>query len=294
MQGHDWNDLKYLLVLHRTGKLSQAGRVAGVSETTVARRIRAFEQSLGIGLFVRTASGRYQATDCGRQIISHAETVERENTAIGESAGHFADRVTGVVRISSVAVIINRLLVPELARLRQQHPDLTIELTPDARNADLSKREADLAIRFSRPISGGLQTRTRKLGALAFGIFGPASASPDEIGAMGWIGYDEAHSALPQARWIETALARAGSPRIALRVADAETALEAAASGLGKTVLPIWVASADRRLQPVEAGKAPPLPVRDVWLLSHQDQSARSSVSVVKDWLSGLAWDRGR
>ena len=77
MQGHDWNDLKYLLALHREGKLTQAGRTLGVSETTVARRIKTLEQSLGTILFLRSANGRYEPTDTALHILTHAETVNR-------------------------------------------------------------------------------------------------------------------------------------------------------------------------------------------------------------------------
>jgi DNA-binding transcriptional LysR family regulator len=288
MQEHNWNDLRYLLALHRTGSLKDAGRSVGTSETTIARRIRSFERVLGTTLFIRTTTGKYEATDTGLAIIDHAEAVEQENIAIWERVGDIAERLTGVVRISSVPIIVNRLLVPNLAYLVQRHPNLTIELVPDSRNVDLTQREADLAIRFSRPTMGGYQTKAQKLGVLGFGAFGPSTASLEEIGALGWIAYDEAHAGLPQARWLALTLASTEVTRAPLRVSDAETALEAVACGLGKTILPISVARADRRLRGIPTDGAPPPPVRDVWLLSHVHQSVRSSVTAVKNWLTEL------
>lgn len=288
MQDHNWNDLRYLLALHRTGKLKDAGRSVGASETTIARRIRSFERSLGTSLFIRTTTGKYEATDTGLAIIDHAEAVEQENIAIRERVGDIAERLTGVVRISSVPIIVNRLLVPNLADLLQRHPNLTIELAPDSRNVDLTRREADLAVRFSRPTMGGYQTMAQKLGALEFGVFGPSAKSPEEIGELGWIAYDDAHASLPQARWLELTLGLAEASRAHMHVSDAETALEAVACGLGRTILPISIAQSDGRLRVIPTDGAAPPPVRDVWLLSHVNQSARSSVTAVKGWLADL------
>lgn len=290
MQSHDWNDLKYLLALYRTGKLRQAGRAVGASDTTVARRIRALEQATGTPLFLRSAAGRYEPTDAALQILRHAEAIELENLAIGERFGRIGARVAGSVRVSSVPIIVNRILVPNIAALIRRHPELTVDLVPAPDNLDLSKREADLAVRFARPATGGLRTKAQKLGELAFGGYAPAAIAVDKSESLGWITYDEASSELPQARWLEEAATGAAGRRAGLRVADAGTALEAVASGLGKTLLPRAIADADRRLRALALDHDPTLPVRDVWLLSHVDQTARSSVRAVKDWLTGLPW----
>lgn len=183
-------------------------------------------------------------------------------------------------------MIVNRILVPGLGALRAAQPDLTVALVPEARNLDLTKREADLAVRFSRPVQGGLSTRAQKLGALEFATYCAAAVAPADEEALAWIGYDDAHSGLPQARWIEAEAADAG----ALRVADAETALEAVASGLGKSILPVAACRGDARMRRIPQRHAAGKLARDVWLLSHAGQAARSPVAVVKAWLVGLDW----
>src|SRR5262245_16964047 len=115
MQEHDWNDLRYALSLHRAGSLASAGRLLGVDETTVARRLKALEQSLRARLFVKNGSGRYEATEIGLAVIDKAETIERENALIGETVGRFNNRLFGTVRITSVPMIVNRVLVPRLS-----------------------------------------------------------------------------------------------------------------------------------------------------------------------------------
>lgn len=290
MRSHDWNDLKYLLALYRTGKLKAAGHAVGASETTVTRRIKALEQELGASLFLRGAMGRYEPTDTAVQILSHAETVELENLAIQEKSSESTHRVTGTVRISSVPIIVNRVFVPNLATLTRRHPHLTIELMPASDNLDLSKRETDLAVRFARPSVGGLRTKAQKLGEMTFGAYVAKSVAPERFETLGWITYCETRSELPQARWLEAATTRSSEAPTRLKVADADTALEAVASGLGKSLLPRAVAEVDPRLRTLSLASDTALPVREVWLLAHVDQASRSSIIAVKEWLTGLLW----
>lgn len=289
MQNHDWNDLKFFLALYRAGKLKEAARTLGVSETTVTRRIRELEQSLETKLFLRSANGRYEPTDEALQILTFADTIEAGNTAIRAISGKSSDHVAGCVRISSVPIIVNRFLVPNLAALKGIHPLLTIELVPTSSNLDLSKREADLAVRFARPLTGGLRTKAQKLGEMSFAAYAARSISPDQRETLGWITYDDAHSDLPQARWLST-IARSPELRATVRVADSETALEAVAQGLGKTLLPCAIADQDSRLQALKPEKGASYPDREVWLLTHVDQTSRLSIAAAKDWLSGLGW----
>lgn len=288
MQDFVWDDLRYLLALHRTGTLAGAGRQLSVSETTVARRIRAFERALGAGLFLRSDPGRYGPTDVARVLLAHAETVEGEVIALRERLGQMAGRLAGVVRVSSVPVIINRILIPHIGRLAGPHPDLVIELVPQSRNVDLTRREADLAVRFARPARGGLAVKAQKLGSLEFAVFGPATTPAGAEDTLAWIGYDDGGAALPQARWIERL--RAGRRPGPVRVADLASAQEAVAQGLGKSLLPIAAGRGDARLRALAMAASQRTLTRDVWLLSHAGDDARPAVAAAKDWLAGLPW----
>ncbi len=289
MQDYSWNDLKYLLALARAGTLNAAGRQTGVSETTVARRLKILAGKVGISLFTRSASGRFELTEKGHRIFELAERVERENLQIQDAIGNLGDRLFGVVRITSVPLIINRFLVPHLGRFRDIYPGITIELVAESRNLDLRKREADLAVRLARPATGGLQIKAKKLGTLVFALYGPASMPLKRIHTLPWIGYEDQQAGLPQARWLAAAIQRSAMAEDPLRVSDVETALEAVAAGLGRSVLPRVIASQDPRLQQLSDEDQNPPPQRDVWLLSHADEGRRS-VSVTKDWLSQIPW----
>lgn len=289
MQGHDWNDLKYLLALSREGKLARAGGSLRVSETTVARRLKALEQSLGTTLFIRGANGRYEPTDAALQILTHAEMIEANNAAIEKISGESANDLTGSVRISAVPIIVNRFLVPNLNALTRLHPRLTIELVPASGNLDLNKREADLAVRFARPSDGGLRTMARKLGELSFAPYVASFIPPDQYHDLAWITYDAEHGDLLQARWLENA-AKSSENCANLKIADAETGMRAVLEGIGKTLLPTAIASGDPRLREISSEDDTRYPAREVWLLSHVDQTSRLSIKAAKDWLVGLKW----
>ncbi len=130
----------------------------------------------------------------------------------------------------------------------------------------------------------------RRIGDLEFAVFGPGPLSDQECRSLSWIGYDDDHSGLPQARWLRTIMNGPKQRQSFLKVADLETAIEAVAGGLGKSVLPRCVADTDPRLCRLPGPVAPPLPLRDVWLLSHSDHLARAAIAAVKDWLVGLSW----
>lgn len=288
MQDFDWNDLKYLLALQRAGTFSDAGRLTGVDETTVSRRLRRLEASLGAALIVKGGHGRHNLTEAAVEVLDQVERVEHETVAIRERLGLYSDKVAGTVRISSVPFIINRILIPNISVLQRLNPDLNVELVPEAKNVDLTKREADLAIRFSRPDRGGLDVKARKLADMAFDVFCAADLPPADETGLPWVGYDETNVSLPQARWTEAFRTAGGDRSAGLRVADLDSALEATWRGYGKSVLPKVVCDADDRFRRMPGYRQDM--TRPVWLLSHDSQAHRRAVIVAKEWLSSLPW----
>ncbi len=290
MQDHDWNDLKYLLAIHRTGSFAQAARHMGVDETTVARRLKRLEHDLNCLLLTRLGQGRYELSDAALAVLEYAERIEVDQFALRETLGIVSNRVAGHVRLSSVPFLINRVLIPALAKLTQLHPDVTLDLVPDSRNVDLTKREADLAIRFSRPSEGGLSVKSRKLGDMQFAVFCASHVPQEEIDQLEWCGYDDANASLPQARWVRTLGSVAGQTISNVRVADLETAIETVATGRGKTALPVEICSRDKRLQQLpDVGQSLSM-TRPIWLLSHDTQTHRPAIKAVKTWLNQLSW----
>src|SRR3954453_9686357 len=163
-----WDDLRYLLAVHRQGSHKRAARVLAVNPTTVSRRLTALEQELNAKLFVRTPD-RLQATPAALALLARAERIEAGGLASRRELEGTDLRLEGPLRVSAGDGIINHVIVPALERLLAAHPALTIELVAEPRLADLARREADVAIRLVRPREPALLAR--RLGEMRFGIF---------------------------------------------------------------------------------------------------------------------------
>ena len=284
MQPNNWNDLRVLLAVKRGQTLGAAARQLHVDDTTVSRRLAALQSELGARLVERHGHNRLMLTEVGEAVVRQAEAIEHRFELVREIVSHGED--TGTVRVTSVAILTNRLFVRAVPQLAAEHPGLTVELIPEGRNLNLALREADVAVRLARPTLGGLNIRARRIGRLDYAVYVAKAVSLREARRLPWIAYQQAMSHLPQARWMAAAAKGDDRELCNLRVHDAETALEAAASGLGKTLLPSLVADRDMRLRSIDPGVDRPCPAREIWLLAHSDQLALAKTTAVMDWIA--------
>jgi len=274
----DWDDLHYVLTVARAGTLVGAARRLAVNQTTVARRLAAAEASLGARLFERV-DGLLHPTKAGEVAISRAAQVKAEIDALESGVGNDYSSAAGVVRLTAVPILVNRLIIPALPSFRAAYPRIQLELIAEPRNLSLSRREADIALRMSRPERGGAAL-TKRIGRLDYAAYGPRGCNADRLP---WIGYEEGLRHLPQARWI--AAAAEGRHPAPLSVNDAEAIVQAIYSGLGKSVLPCCVADRDKRLERL-GPKA--ILSREVWLLTHRELRHEGRIDAVIAWLQEL------
>jgi len=278
MQDLNWNDLRYVLAAGRTGTLAAAARRLGVNETTVARRIAEAERRLGARLFDR-ARGGVTPTDAGSVVIAGAEQVELQVQSV-ESAVSGVDReAAGTTRVTSVPILVNRVLAPALPALLDAHPQLHVDLNAEPRDLSLTKRQTDIALRLARP-RGEPSALARRIGQLDYAVYASARSGQDRLA---WITYDEAMADLPQGRWIAERAARGGEDVGRVTVNDAEALIQAVRAGLGKSLLPRLIADRDPELsclsdRPAELS-------RELWLMVHPDLRDLTRIRVVMDWL---------
>src|SRR5215471_17440325 len=171
MQPANWDDLRYVLAVSRGRTLAAAARLLGVDSTTVARRLSAVQETLGARLYQRLADGTLQLTTAGERAVLHAERIEREVAALGTALAGATSEISGTVRVTSVPIIVNHVLVPAAQALLERHPGLQLEFVADARNLSLTRREADLALRLARPKTGGTKVIARRVGALPYDVY---------------------------------------------------------------------------------------------------------------------------
>ena len=191
-----WELYRSFLGVLKHGSLSAAARELGVAQPTVGRHIAALEKSLGLALFTRSQTG-FLPTEAGQSLRMYAESLESTVAALERAAANQGSGVSGSVRVTASDVIGVEVLPPIVARLREQHPSLAVELALTDRLQDLVRREADIAVRMMRPRQELLVAR--RVGQIVLGLHAHRSylsqhGTPKSIAGLSHhalIGFDE-------------------------------------------------------------------------------------------------------
>ena len=286
MQTSKWDDLRVVLALQRAGSLNGAARRLGVDPTTVSRRLEALQTALNADLIQRQGDGALLLTAHGELVAQQAEKMEHLASLIDTGLKAENDTHAGTVRLTSAPIIINRILLPRVQELTSPFPGLKVELLPESRDFSLTKREADIALRLSRPRTGGTQVKARRLADLDYAVYRRANAGIEDPDSVPWIAYDDAMAYLPQSRWIAKRTRGSSEQLSPVRVRDGESALEAVIAGVGKSLVPTVVGDRDARLERDEGQNGGGVVLsRPLWLLAHNDLIDRGSVRAVMSWI---------
>ncbi|WP_160007410.1 LysR family transcriptional regulator [Rhizobium sp. 18055] len=273
----DWDDLRHFLALARSGTFLGAAKQLGVEHATISRRVQALEARLGLKLVDRRGR-RIVLTAEGQQVAEHAALVAMQTAAIEQLGRSGSAELRGHVRISAPPAFSTVLLANPIVAIRRDHPGIQITLVGEKRFASLNKREADVAIRLSRPDDGDYAII--RLGEITFDLYA-SKTYLETVPPSDWtfIGYDEAMSSSPQQlRLLELA---AGRP-IAVRSSVLEFQAAAARLGGGIVMLPDFAVSEADGLQRLEGD---PALAREVWLVVHAEIKDVPSVRVVLEAL---------
>ena len=285
MQDLDWNDLRYILCLSRTGRIAGAARKLGVNETTVARRIARVERLLGIRIFERNARV-LRPTDSGQIVIRRAERIELDVDAIKDGVTSADSIAVGKVRVTAVPLVLNYILIPALPDLLRSHTRLQLELAADPRNLSITNREADIALRMARP-DNDYRAVAHRVGIVDYAVYGVSMARRP----LPWITYEASWSHLPHARWMAKAVASDPEARISVVVVnDSELALNAVRTGLGRSLLPCRIGDGVPEVCRLSGPK--PVLSREMWLIVHPDLKHLARVRAVIAWIERLFSER--
>ncbi len=270
-------DLRTLLAIAREGTLAGAARRLRVNHSTVFRRLGAIEARLGARLFERQ-DGSYVTTAAGEDLLRTAERVEAEVEALERRLSGQDLRLTGLLRLTAPDDIAEVMVMPALAAFRESYPDITVELIVDNRMLNLTRREADIALRPTRrPPETLTGRRVADLASAVYGAAEPAAASRQK---QRWIAWEEGAGPPTAARWLDS---NAGRGVIAYRSNSLLNQASAVRAGLGQAILPCFLGDSDPRLRRV----SPPLPDLDteLWLLTHPDLQRTARIRVLLDLL---------
>ena len=163
-----WELFRTFLEVVRDGSLSGAARKLALTQPTVGRHIDALEAALELSLFSRSPQG-LTATPAALELVGYAETMASASAALRRTASGGAKADRGTVRVAASEMIGCEVLPPILARFRDSHPGITLELALSNRNEDLLRRDADIAVRMVRPRQKSLVAR--RIGNSAIGFY---------------------------------------------------------------------------------------------------------------------------
>lgn len=151
-----WDDLRVFLAILREGSFSAAAKRLGVEQSTVSRRVAALERVVSGVLFDRQSTGPVP-TPLAQTLAPIAERTEAEARRILEASLGASRQISGRVRLALTESFATQVVIPQiLPGLFAAHPHIELDLIVDDRSADLSRREADLALRHYRPTGGEL------------------------------------------------------------------------------------------------------------------------------------------
>jgi len=291
MQHMDWDDLRFYLAVARKGSIRGASDLLAVNASTVSRRIDAFEKKLGVRLFERLPTG-YVLTTAGDDMLSSAERIEDEVASLDRSVSGRDTKLNGTLRVTMPAALATHLLMPDFATFGREFPGIELEFAVSSEEFNLSKREADVAIRITNNPPGYLVGRLgRRVTKISKAIYVSEQYleqhdSENHPELLKWIGWEDNE---PHPQWVKDS----GFPKTPIhhQTNDSLVQLEAASSGLGLAILPCFMAdpiSNLRRLSPFSSACC-----GDIWIPTHKDLRSAARVRAFMDFMV-KAFDKHR
>lgn len=286
----NWDDLRFFTAVAREGSMLAASHILGVNIATVSRRIDRLEEAVGKRLFFRSNTG-YTLSEDGERVLRHANELEARIFDLDrETAGD--SEVRGSVVVTLTEALSEPFLIPLLPQFHALHPHLRIDVIRDDRSLNLTRREADIALRLVRPKQGGL--KLRKIGEMQFGLY----ASPQYLDAFGDLDRPEQLGEHRTITWVDEFAGlgpidwwrRLVPSSPVFRSNSPTTRRTAAAEGLGIALLPCIMVGPTPQLRRVMPEID--IPSLDIWLVVHRDLARHPRVRALIDFISEHAASR--
>ncbi len=275
----NWDDFRLVRAIAEARSLVGAAESLGLNHSTVFRRLGQIEAALGRPLFERSRAG-YTATGAGEEMIALANrmsdgVVEFERRLAGQD-----ERPRGELRVTTTDSMFASLLAPMFAGFRAAYPEIRVDIIVSNASLNLSRRDADVAVRATSEPPDTLVGR--KVGPMAWGVYGKTGSEFSRCDPLGpealYIGFGPPMEEIEAAVWIDRNVPAA---RVVARVNTMHIAALAAAGGLGLAVLPRVVGDSMPELTRVS--DKPPT-TNALWLLTHADLKGAARVRAFMDY----------
>jgi DNA-binding transcriptional LysR family regulator len=273
----NWDDLRFFLALSRAGTVSGAGRELGVKHTTVARRIKAFEESLGSRLFDHLPDG-YVMTLAGENLYQHAVIMEQQAQAVDRQVFGLDAQLEGVLKLTASQDVLCHLVIPKLESFSRRYPGIDLQLLSSSGLADLSARQADIALRLTPKPPDYLIGK--KVLPLRHGIYGSKKylkAHPRPEHLILW------NDEVDQPEWVKQHFPHANT---AIRTDDATSMLACVSNHMGVARIPCYIGETAEGLYRLNLTLTPS--TWSVWVLSHVDLRDTARVRTCREFLVSI------
>ena len=286
----NWDDARVFLAVCRESTLRGAARVLGVDQATVGRRITSLEKSLSATLFLRTSEG-YVLTAVGEAALQAVEKMEHSALQLQRQIQGLDDRLTGTVRVSTTDSLAIDFLIPAIARLHALHPDVRVQLDASTQILSLAKREADIAVRNTRPENPDLIAR--RIARWPVGLFA-SQAYVDTHGLPQPGSAFEGHDLVVYQPYLQgnKDMTLVSEPvtrgRIVSSLSSGLLVRRSIAAGIGLGEIPVYMGERVGLVR-VWPERTRPVPY-DVWLVTHADLRHTARVrAVIEEVVAGFS-----
>lgn len=266
MHDFNWDDLRFFLAVSERGSVSAAATYLNVNHSTVLRRLAGLENRLAVRLFDRLPRG-YRITAQGKELRNQLRLVKEQIETTERSLGGRDLVPSGVIRVTTTDTLIGGLLMPLLGEFKTSHPAISLEIIINNHFFNLTRREADVAVRPSNRVPENLVGR--RIGRLRSAVYASRNylkkrGERTDWAAHDWVAPEEALAHLAQAKWM-----RANVPehRVVVRVDSLLTMVDAVRCELGAGMLLCLLADFKKEL--VRLSKPVDELDTEVWILTH-------------------------
>ena len=290
---HNWDDLRYFHAIAEAGTLNGACKRLGVNHSTVFRRINTLETKLGVRLFERR-DARYILTGSGEALVARTEQITTAIDEVDRLIVGGDQTLKGTIRITAPDGFACYSLPPLIAEFRALYPGIDIELLASGDDFNLSRLEADIAIRSTS--SPPEHLIGRKLFTMPWNLYGSPQFFKKTMGSFGLrqlasyplIGPDRGLLRIKSMQWVEKHKEKLN---IVVRTNTFMAMAALARQGIGVALLPADVAEGLQLVGHIKAdhkrGEQKEASFSsDIWLLTHPDYRGNARVRACMQFLT--------
>jgi DNA-binding transcriptional LysR family regulator len=288
MSSLPWDDFRLVRAIAEHRSLGGAAQALGVNNSTVFRRLNSLEETLGVRMFERARSG-YLLTSAGEEMVALAGRLQDSILDFERRIAGQDVRPSGELRVTTTDTIFSHLMAPMFCAFRQKYPEITLDFLIDNRMLNLSRRDADVAIRVSAdPPETLVGRRVATLGWAAYASEGYLNETRLEPGAsitqpqLRWVGFGEPMHHTAGGRWVAS---HVHPDSVVVKLNLMSGVANAVSAGLGIGIMPCFIGEHLPNVARLERIK--PLADSGLWVLTHPDLKRAARVRAFLEFFGG-------